>query len=526
MASGTKLEFVPARQQEAIRSNAARYKIIRPKPPAPRAKPRGLGPVVRYSPSASEASDPSAESGAESDFHSFGSDSMEDSERSDTEDSNAGTEDSDASAESAAEPEFYDLNELATDRGQRDPARIHKSWHAAARAPVGLENRGVTCYQNAAVQALIHLPALGRYLLDVLKGDFPKVSSSSVTVELAQLFKKLTERKSAMFPSKLLRRLEDINPMLDEWQQEDSHEYFVSLLGRLQEDSVPRGEKLRSSIIHDMFGGSVEQKVTCQRCHAVSTTTQDFYDLPVSFSPSESSTGYTLQRSIEDFFTPETIEPHGGSGGYQCEKCKRQTRAIKQIAIAEAPEYLTVHIKRFKMDGHVSKKVKDVLAYPIEMALTRYEKPGGAPLHYKLVSVVVHEGRTVSSGHYIALTRQPNNEWVMYDDETVKKVPESYVRSHESAYILIYTRLKPKRLAKPAKAAPAKAKQTTKQTTKQPAKLAAKPAAKAKQAKAAKRTAKPAAPAPKAAPKAAAKAGKSASSSIDEIFGAKRRKRN
>lgn len=447
MTSGASLEFVPARRPEAVRMDVTNYKLIKPHGSA-------LSKRLRSKLSANEGSDNEEGRSDEIESESYGeeeeksvdesSDSMEDSEKSDTEDSSF--EEETPSALSTTQPDvdeklFYDINENSNDKGTRAPKRIHKSWHGSARAPVGLVNRGVTCYINSAIQALLHLPAVGRYLLEVLHGSHSKVSKCSVTYDLANLFRKMTEKKSPILPSRILRRLDDINPMLDEWQQEDSHEFYMSLLSRLQEDSVPKGEKLRGSIMHDIFGGSVEQRVTCQSCHTVSTTTQDFYDLPVGFSSHEEDTKYTLESSIRDFFTPETIVLSENGSGYQCEKCRKRTNAVKQLAIAEAPEYLTVHIKRFKMDEGVSKKVKETMIYPRNIDLTRYETLPNDPLHYKLIAVIVHEGRTVSSGHYIALTLQPNNSWMMYDDDLMREISASSAESHPSAYILLYSRL-------------------------------------------------------------------------------------
>ena len=65
--------------------------------------------------------------------------------------------------------------------------------------------------------------------------------------------------------------------MMSEWQQEDSHEYYMSLISRLQEDST-KG-KLNESIIYDIFGGLLNQRITCHECHNVSITKQEFYDL-------------------------------------------------------------------------------------------------------------------------------------------------------------------------------------------------------------------------------------------------------
>lgn len=340
-------------------------------------------------------------------------------------------------------PAFWDVSENPRDQGTRQPARIHKSWMGSARSPLGLENRGVTCYMNAALEALFHLPAVAKYLTDVHRNKVSGLKYNSVTRDVAALYKKLTDQghRASVYPSKLIRRLEDINPMLSEWRQEDAHEFWMSLVSRLQEDSVPKGEKLRSSIIHDIFGGTAEQRITCKKCGHVSTTNQDFYDLSVSFSPRQQTTKrYSLDQSINDFFTPETIRPSSSHGkGYKCENCQSETSALRSVSIKDAPEYLTVHIKRFKFEGEHPSKVKDAMSYPVDLELTQYNL--GGPLQYKLVAVIIHEGRTVSSGHYIALCRQPGGEWVSYDDDELRRVSESFVRKQPSSYILIYSRL-------------------------------------------------------------------------------------
>ncbi|ANB11459.1 Ubp10p [Sugiyamaella lignohabitans] len=395
---------------------------------------------------------------------------------------------------------FYDINESTTDKGSRSNSHIVKSWRSLTMAPNGLENRSVTCYMNAAMQAIFHVPAMAHYLMDIAQSRYKNtISNSSVSSDLAGLLKRLYEpgKKRKVYPIKIIRRLPDINCMMSEWQQEDSHEYFMSLISRLQEDSVPKGKKLNSSIIHEIFGGNIDQKVTCKTCGHVSTTHQDFYDLPVSFSSREAkaykaakegletsnangsntsttnnnsniqsntvtsasavvatngsagsaTTGtapkakFTLEGSIQDFFSPELIKPDAkNKSGYQCEKCKNLTSAIKISRINDAPEYLTVHIKRFKFQGSHSQKLKETMKYPLDLDLTKYSV-SGEPIKYRLVSVIVHEGRTVSSGHYIALCRQPNNTWAEYDDECVRKVSEKAVLRQNSAYMLIYSRL-------------------------------------------------------------------------------------
>lgn len=418
------LDFVLAKQPEAVAVKPSSYVLIKPENEPKEKAGDGDG--------ANEAKEPKEQVGK-------GSDAVE-----------------------KPEWEFYDINELSTDSGSRKGSKVSKSWKGISQAPIGLINRGVTCYMNSAIQALVHLPAMAHYLLDIQKGKYKStISRNSVSQEFSNLYVRLTDkasRKKAVYPSRIVARLEDINCMMSEWNQEDAHEYFMSFISRLQEDSVPKGQKLNSSILHDMFGGQLIQRVKCGSCGHESVTHQDFYDLPVTFSSKEmKKTGsYTLKRAIKDFFSPERIRSDENSG-YTCEKCKQRSNAIKQSRIEHAPEYLTVHMKRFKYSGRSGQKVKEAMTYPVQFDIDEYTVNEDRPVRYKLMAVIVHEGRSLSSGHYIAYCRQPNGEtWAEYDDEMIRKVSEKTVLSQESAYMLVYSRLAVKKkvvkeVVKPAK---------------------------------------------------------------------------
>ncbi|KAF5097700.1 hypothetical protein D0Z00_002301 [Geotrichum galactomycetum] len=342
---------------------------------------------------------------------------------------------------------LLELHQDPKDHGSRPDSQIIKAWPTGARNSRGLLNSGVTCYMNSAIQLFFHIPPFVHFMQDVFKNKVKEISKTSVTKDLANLYHKVNDPSITrnIYPAAIIKRLDDINPMMSMWQQEDAHEYFMSLLSRVQEDTVPPGKKLRTSIIHDIFGGTYEQKVTCQTCHSVSTTHQDFYDLPVSFSAKEKKqkSRFTLQGAVREFFSPVVIK-HERNSGYDCEKCKKMTTGIAASKIEDPSEYLVVNIKRFNFKEKSSRKIKDAIQYPMDLDLTEYSLTPEVPLKYKLIGVTLHEGRTTSSGHYVAFCNQPNKTWALYDDESVRKTNEKAVLKHqEAAYFLLYARLTP-----------------------------------------------------------------------------------
>ena len=467
----TNLGFKMAKHPEAVSVKPASYIHIKPDTSLQQVSPKTELPRKKHKmdESSSESED-SSENESEDDEEYFSteskaentpeeeeaeSESEDDGERVQFESSKSDEEDN---SEEVTEPhsetnvpayKVLDINEDPNDKGSRPNSTIIKSWATGTRSPRGLLNTGVTCYMNAAIQSMVHVPPLANFLMDVHKGKYQQISKTSVTKELASLYHKMLDPNITrhIYPAAIIRRLDDINPLMSMWQQEDSHEYFMSLLSRVQEDTVPPGKKLRTSILHEIFGGTYEQKVTCQTCKTVSTTHQDFYDMPVSFSAKERKdhNKFTLQRSIKDFFSPAVIKPEkNNSGGYECEKCKTLTTAITVSLIEEPSEYLPINIKRFNFREKSSRKIKDGIYYPMELDLTEYSVNPKIPLKYKLISVTLHEGRTTSSGHYVAFCNQPNNTWSLYDDETVRRVNEKAVlRQQEAAYFLVYARLTP-----------------------------------------------------------------------------------
>lgn len=357
---------------------------------------------------------------------------------------------------------FVGINSDNNARSSHLNRRIRKTFPPGMQNPSGLMNNGVTCYMNSAIQSLFHLPAMCNYLQDVFNGKYQdSIPSRSVTRDLAHLFHRMTSPNAkfknkrhsydssvsnrAILPTAIIRRLDDINPLMSEWNQEDSHEYLMSLIGRLQEDSVPKGKKLNSSILYDMFGGTFLQTVICQECKNKSETHQDFFDIQVSIDKEELDvTGKaTLNGSIRQYFSNSFIKK-SKTDGYDCEKCHKKTNALTYQRIERAPEYLVISIKRFEYTGKhsYSQKIKQNMAVSKVVELTPFSWKN-TPMKYELMAFTVHEGRSASSGHYVAYCRQQDNTWALYDDELVERVPISRLNktSKDDIYFLIYSKV-------------------------------------------------------------------------------------
>ncbi|KAL6930918.1 hypothetical protein ACO0R3_004042 [Hanseniaspora guilliermondii] len=379
--------------------------------------------------------------------------------------------------------------DLKEDHGSsKEPKTLTKNWILGDRKiqdsfyPRGLVNHGVTCYINSAIQSLLHIPALQNYLIDLYfnKENYPEISTNSVTWQLAETSKKMWQWTNnsvikehsnesddefkgnlrmnyRLDPKKLISRLEDINCMMSEWEQEDSHEYFMSLMSRLQEDSVPKGKPLNESIIHQIFGGKFNQRIKCGECGEISITQQQFYDLSLVLTSAENSKNENitndsdeeaekvieLEDCIEQFFKDEII-----SDGYNCEKCKKSNKkSIKTTKILEEPEYLCVHLKKYEFDGNESKKMKQKVEFNKYLDFNNYkvhDKNRKTPSIYQLISVTSHTGRSLSSGHYTTKALQPDGSWARYDDDLIEKISEKDVLERTNdAYYLIYARLTP-----------------------------------------------------------------------------------
>lgn len=119
----------------------------------------------------------------------------------------------------------------------------------------------------------------------------------------------------------------------------------------------------------------------------------------------------------------------------------RAHQANKKLDLWNLPEVLVVHLKRFSYSRTSRDKLDTAVSFPFkDLDLGPYllQRPELAPL-YDLYAVSNHYGG-LGGGHYTAYCKMPGTgAWYVYDDSSVREVPESQVLS-PAAYVLFYRR--------------------------------------------------------------------------------------
>ncbi|PWN26444.1 cysteine proteinase [Jaminaea rosea] len=324
--------------------------------------------------------------------------------------------------------------------------RIPLTWPREARnVGAGLHNRGNTCYMNSTMQAIVHTAPLAHLLLtqdvQLLKGKLGGSVKNFDPVKALQSFTqraigKTGGRTTTTTPEEFIRNLKSVAKSFHHGRQEDAHEWLRLLLDSLQQACLAEGSaKAKQSalrettFVHQIFGGRLRSRVTCGRCKHHSDTFDPILDLSLDIRRCD---------SVQDAFHLFTdVEQLRGSEKYRCEKCKNLVNAEKHFKIDQAPNVLTVHLKRFTFTGA---KIGRPIEFQEKLRLKgRWMSSGQDGPSYSLYAVVHHHGGGPHSGHYVAQVKSPAGKWCGMNDDMVSPSSRPGAAS-KSAYILFYVR--------------------------------------------------------------------------------------
>ncbi|XWS23974.1 hypothetical protein CRYUN_Cryun28dG0061600 [Craigia yunnanensis] len=318
------------------------------------------------------------------------------------------------------------------------------SWNKVELQPCGLVNCGNSCYANAVLQCLTFTPPLTAYFLQGLHSKACAKKEWCFTCEFENLILKAKDGKSPMSPIRILSQLQNIGSQLANGKEEDAHEFLRYAIDAMQSvclteagvDSSGCSEE-ETTLIGLTFGGYLRSKIKCMKCQGKSECHERMMDLTVEI---EGDIG-TLEEALRRFTGTEILD---GENKYQCSRCKSYEKAKKKLTILEAPNVLTIALKRFQ-SGKFG-KLNKAIRFPEILNLAPYMigTSDKSPI-YRLYGVVVHLDimNAAFSGHYVCYVKNVQNKWFKIDDSTVTSTELERVLT-KGAYMLLYARCSPR----------------------------------------------------------------------------------
>uniref|UniRef100_A0A8C7YIC4 Ubiquitin carboxyl-terminal hydrolase n=1 Tax=Oryzias sinensis TaxID=183150 RepID=A0A8C7YIC4_9TELE len=281
---------------------------------------------------------------------------------------------------------------------------------SAMELPCGLTNLGNTCYMNATVQCLRSVPelktALRRYS-GALRSSGANAPSQYITAALRDLYETMEKTSSKKVSLQL--------------QTPPKQTSLVSAHQRLQEEITKMSPSLDRNALYIK-----SSKLSRLPAYLTVQMVRFFYKEKESVNAKVlKDVKFPLMLDVYELCTTELQE--------KMLPIRSKFKEVEDKKLEKQPQKVTVLKK-----PDASKETKyDPFSFPDDIGSNNSG-------YYDLQAVLTHQGRSSSSGHYVAWVKRKDDEWVKFDDDKVSVVaPEDILRlsgggDWHIAYVLLY----------------------------------------------------------------------------------------
>ena len=228
-------------------------------------------------------------------------------------------------------------------------------------------------------------------------------------------------------PNAFLIAVKDIQECINmnfgqDGDQEDASEFLDYLL-----DHIDNIYPLPASI----FNIYLISTRTCQDCQRSCVTRESLRFLTLPIPDVQHDETHDLLTLMQRWTETQVIND------YACSfiDCVERTVGILKLEVSHYPVILVLNLLRFRHGV----KITDKVAFQQNISLRDIPNTVHPDIQYRLISIVVHRGQRLESGHYVSYFKQAN-EWKEADDRNITTVTWPRVKEMQ-AFLLFYEKV-------------------------------------------------------------------------------------
>lgn len=259
-----------------------------------------------------------------------------------------------------------------------------------------------SCYINAAIQALLHMPAFTKMIEEDRTHRNNNPNCNCFACEFFGIYMKTNEPNADGFIENIFRkRIKDVSNLLFEGDHDDSELFLSALFEKMVTQFAARSPPQQQ--MNELFQGTVKQTYTCQKClnsHEVEDTFHTIR-LRINQKPRDVKQAITQneQRTETDL----------------CRSCQESTEFQVHQSWPTVPKFLCIAFDRYPVGCGTT-----LVNHPIVPSQSIKFTTDQGVQWFKLTSSVQHTGE-LNSGHYTTLAKIEDAIY-KFDDKSVTQV--------------------------------------------------------------------------------------------------------